>query len=130
MSAAAVVAAGRNFLGGRFPGWDRFIDLDELDMADGRQCVLGQLARKDPRVQGEIAEANRVRREMLIQKGWEAQDIRPMPEDFFTACVTLGFDEKRRRAVDYGFDFDNGVNFAEVEAEWREVIEEEQGKWT
>lgn len=36
-------AKGAALLDERMPGWHARIDLDRLDLADGKQCVLGQL---------------------------------------------------------------------------------------
>lgn len=38
------VINGAQFLDGREPDWQRFIDLDELNMASGYYCILGQIA--------------------------------------------------------------------------------------
>ncbi len=39
---AARVARGAALLDEMVPGWDQRIDLDYLQMEDGRECVLGQ----------------------------------------------------------------------------------------
>lgn len=44
MGTAERVAKGFEFLDGRFPGWRDYIRLEDLNMADGCLCVLGQVA--------------------------------------------------------------------------------------
>lgn len=41
--AAARVAKGVNLLDEKHPGWDKKIDLDKFRMADGCNCVVGQV---------------------------------------------------------------------------------------
>lgn len=42
-SVADIVKRGAGLLDERRPGWDREIDISELDIALGRSCILGQL---------------------------------------------------------------------------------------
>lgn len=45
--AALRVARGADMLDSRIPGWAERIDVERLDLADGRVCILGQLCAND-----------------------------------------------------------------------------------
>lgn len=130
MSAASKVAAGKKLLDEQFPGWEKRIDLDELDLRNWDACILGQLARRDPRLEDRI-------RTWTQERYLGVQGSAPPPRfNFFTACGALKLDGRNGHltAEDYGFDCgspdeDGYVSLADLEEEWREVIEEELGKW-
>lgn len=40
------VRAGKAFLDEKVPGWEQYIDPNELDLTDCYNCVIGQLAER------------------------------------------------------------------------------------
>lgn len=134
MSVTTKVAAGRAYLNQEFPGWDRFIDLDELSLHSEKFCVLGQLARKDPRLEERIRAWREEANQKLLERGGTLTNLPALKLDFFSASWALGLTKTGKNAAALGFDAEDDddeddATIADLEDEWREVIEEEQKQW-
>jgi hypothetical protein len=91
---AARVAKGVALLDEKRPGWERELDLDRLDIADGTRCVTAQLSGKDSWLTG------------MRQLGLEIET----------------YTEHGFRAPDE--EYEQGDPYATLNTLWREVITE------
>lgn len=93
------VQAGVEFLNEKMPGWEKKINLDTLDLADGRHCILGQIF-------AAYAKTGR--------------------SGYNYGCEYFGFfadtEYLYNCRFDYGFSINNTGSFQELTAEWWNAI--------
>lgn len=108
-------AAGAAWLDEHCPTWFNEIDLDTLDLASGRLCVLGQTAPclvpedQDPEDDGYTRVSNYYRYQVVEQTPFEAS--------------RLGFDTPFSRETTFELrNRENRENYAMLQIAWEELI--------
>ncbi len=99
MSVQKCVQNGVTFLDEKFPGWKKRIDPDILEMEDGWDCILGQLA-------------------PTVDPVSDDYDI----DNYMDMCSYLGLDE--RTSQSYGFVIITFCDYTynDLDIAWKEVL--------
>ena len=134
--AAKAVARGARLLDKIMPGWDKKIDLHDLDLSDGSTCVLGQLF-DEPQTRPAYA-AYGYSSARAMRASYKGTGITCDPDR--EVCIsnyalgTLVLKEaypysKRNQeelAIAHGFQASDEADYPDLDKVWTEVIKERQ----